>query len=151
MEIKTVRVSEKGQIAIPTSMRGKIGIEQGDELLLVETEGKILIEKAEKISQSMKDDFEDILNSQVINDNYDCVAIEGEKREADRPGFLFISVLGAVSDKSKALKLVDPRKEFGFYGPDTKYFNFNYNGNEIKLKYYYGACVPVGGLFGYFK
>ncbi len=61
MEIKTVRVSEKGQIAIPTSMRKNIGIEQGDELLLVETEGKILIEKADKFSQSMKDDFKDIL------------------------------------------------------------------------------------------
>lgn len=61
MEIKTVRVSEKGQIAIPISMRENIGIEQGDELLLVESEGKILIEKADKVSQSMKDDFEDIL------------------------------------------------------------------------------------------
>lgn len=61
MEIKTVRVSEKGQIAIPASMRENIGIEQGDELLLVETEGKILVEKADKVSQSMKDDFEDIL------------------------------------------------------------------------------------------
>ena len=61
MEIKTVKVSEKGQIAIPTSMRKNIGIEQGDELLLVETEGKILIEKADKVSQSMKDDFEDVL------------------------------------------------------------------------------------------
>ena len=61
MEIKTVRVSEKGQIAIPISMRENIGIEQGDELLLVETEGKILVEKADKVSQSMKDDFEDIL------------------------------------------------------------------------------------------
>ena len=61
MEIKTVRVSEKGQIAIPTSMRESVGIDQGDELLLVEAEGKILIEKAERFSQSMKDDFEDIL------------------------------------------------------------------------------------------
>ena len=61
MEIKTVRVSEKGQIAIPISMRENVGIEQGDELLLVETEGKILIEKADRVSQSMKDDFKDIL------------------------------------------------------------------------------------------
>ena len=61
MEIKTVRVSENGHIAIPISMRENIGIEQGDELLLVETGGKILVEKADKISQSMKDDFEDIL------------------------------------------------------------------------------------------
>jgi AbrB family looped-hinge helix DNA binding protein len=61
MEIKTVKVSEKGQIAIPTSMREAIGINQGDELLLVEVEGKILVEKTKKFSQFMKDDFEDIL------------------------------------------------------------------------------------------
>ena len=61
MEIKTVRVSEKGQIAIPTSMRENVGIEQGDDLILVETKGKILIEKADRVSKSMKDDFEDIL------------------------------------------------------------------------------------------
>jgi len=61
MEIKTVKVSEKGQIAIPTSMRDAIGINQGDELLLVEAEGRILMEKAKKFSQSIKDDFEDIL------------------------------------------------------------------------------------------
>ena len=61
MEIKTVKVSEKGQIAIPTSMRENIGIEQGDELLLVEAEGRILIEKAKKFSNSMQDDFQDIL------------------------------------------------------------------------------------------
>ena len=61
MEIKTVRVSEKGQIAIPTSMRENIGIERGDELILVEAEGKILIEKSDKVLKSLKDDFEDIL------------------------------------------------------------------------------------------
>ena len=61
MEIKTVKVSEKGQIAIPSSMRENMGIDKGDELLLVETEGKILIEKTDKVSQSVKDDFEDIL------------------------------------------------------------------------------------------
>ena len=73
MEIKTVRVSEKGQIAIPTSMRENIGIEQGDDLLLVEAEGKILIEKAKKFSQSIKDDFEDILkyNEESLKEVWD--------------------------------------------------------------------------------
>jgi len=61
MEIKTVRVSDKGQIAIPTSMRENVGIDRGDELLLVESEGKILIEKASKFSKYMKEDFKDIL------------------------------------------------------------------------------------------
>nr|AQS33638.1 hypothetical protein [uncultured archaeon]AQS34293.1 hypothetical protein [uncultured archaeon]AQS34738.1 hypothetical protein [uncultured archaeon] len=73
MEIKTVRVSEKGQIAIPVSMRENIGIEQGDELLLVETEGKILIEKSKRVSQSMIDDFEDILkyNEESLKEVWD--------------------------------------------------------------------------------
>ena len=73
MEIKTVRVSEKGQIAIPTSMREAIGIEQGDELLLVETEGKILIEKAKKFFQYIKDDFGDILryNEESLKEVWD--------------------------------------------------------------------------------
>ena len=61
MEMRTVKVSDKGQIAIPTSIREKIGIDKGDELLLVETGGKILIEKVDNVSQSMKDSFKDIV------------------------------------------------------------------------------------------
>jgi len=61
MEIKTVKVSDKGQIAIPSSIREKIGIDKGDELILCENEGKILIQKLNKISKSIKDDFKDIL------------------------------------------------------------------------------------------
>ena len=61
MEIKTVRVSEKGQIAIPISIRERIGICEGDELLLFENEGKLLLEKSSKVSQSMKDNFKDII------------------------------------------------------------------------------------------
>lgn len=61
MEIKTVKVSEKGQIAIPVSIRNKIGIGEGDELLLFESDGKILLEKSSKFSKSIEDNFEDIL------------------------------------------------------------------------------------------
>ena len=61
MEIKTVKVSDKGQIAIPSSIREKIGIDKGDELILCENEGKILIQKLNKISKSIKDGFKDIL------------------------------------------------------------------------------------------
>ena len=61
MEIKTVRVSEKGQIAIPISIRERVGISEGDELLLFESDGKLLLEKSSTISKSMKDNFEDII------------------------------------------------------------------------------------------
>lgn len=61
MIIKTIRVSEKGQIAIPIEIRNKLKIDFGDELVIVQNEEKMLIEKAPKISRQIKDDFNDIL------------------------------------------------------------------------------------------
>ena len=61
MEIKTIKISGKGQIAIPSSIRLKLGLNKGDELLLFESGGKMLLEKAVKVSQIIKDDFKDIV------------------------------------------------------------------------------------------
>jgi len=60
--IKTLRVSDKGQISIPNSVRQKLGIERGDSLILFEIEGKILLEKQQKVSDKMKDEFKDVLH-----------------------------------------------------------------------------------------
>lgn len=60
--IKTIRVSEKGQIAIPREIRERLGISQGDELVVVQNEERMLIEKAPKVSKRIQDDFKDILN-----------------------------------------------------------------------------------------
>lgn len=60
--IKTLRVSDKGQISIPNSVRQKLGIERGDNLILFEIEGKILLEKQQKVSEKMKDEFRDVLH-----------------------------------------------------------------------------------------
>jgi AbrB family looped-hinge helix DNA binding protein len=59
--IKTIRVSEKGQIAIPQIIREQMGIEQGDELVLLQIEGRILLEKAQKTEEKILDNFKDIL------------------------------------------------------------------------------------------
>jgi len=40
MKIKTVKVSEKGQIAIPKDIRIDIDIEKGDELIIVQSGNK---------------------------------------------------------------------------------------------------------------
>ncbi len=61
MTIAAVKVSDKGQIAIPQSIRESVGIERGDNLILFQIEDKILIEKSDKVSKKMKDDFKDIL------------------------------------------------------------------------------------------
>jgi AbrB family looped-hinge helix DNA binding protein len=61
MTIKTVKVSEKGQIAIPTEIREKMEINKGDELILFQIDGKILLEKPQRISKEAEDDFKDLL------------------------------------------------------------------------------------------
>ena len=59
--MKTIRVSDKGQIAIPQPMRETLGIERGDELVVIQIDNKILLEKSQKMEQKIKDDFKDIL------------------------------------------------------------------------------------------
>ena len=58
MILKTVKVSDKGQIAIPLDVREEAGIDKGDTLIIIQEEGKLLLEKT---SEKMKDDFKDIL------------------------------------------------------------------------------------------
>ena len=60
--MKTIKVSDKGQISIPNSIRQKLGIKRGDDLVLFEIKGKILIEKPQRVSEKMKDSFKDILH-----------------------------------------------------------------------------------------
>ena len=59
--MKTIKVSEKGQIAIPQIIRENLNIHQGDELILLQINGKLLIEKVERVEKQFEDDFKDIL------------------------------------------------------------------------------------------
>ncbi len=61
MIMKTIKVSDKGQIAIPVEIREVAGIETGDELILIQEGGKILLEPAEKVHKKVKEDFSDLL------------------------------------------------------------------------------------------
>ena len=59
--MKTIKMSEKGQIAIPQPIRETLGIEKGDELIVIQMDNKILLEEAVNMEERMKDDFKDIL------------------------------------------------------------------------------------------
>ncbi|MEM3154881.1 MAG: AbrB/MazE/SpoVT family DNA-binding domain-containing protein [Candidatus Woesearchaeota archaeon] len=61
IELKTVKVSEKGQIAIPADIRQNIGIKKGDTLVLIQEEKRILLQKAEPIGKEAKDEFKHLL------------------------------------------------------------------------------------------
>ena len=61
MKIKTVKVSEKGQIAIPKDIRITIGIDKGEELVVIQSGNKIMISKASDVVREIADDFSDML------------------------------------------------------------------------------------------
>ena len=60
MNIKTLKVSDKGQISIPQDMREELNINKGDTLIIIQEGNKFLIEKSSEIIK-VKDDFKDIL------------------------------------------------------------------------------------------
>ena len=57
LKFKTIRVSEKGQIAIPSDIRKDLKIRKGEQLLLVKKGDKILIEKSSKASKRFAGEF----------------------------------------------------------------------------------------------
>ncbi|MDP4012232.1 MAG: AbrB/MazE/SpoVT family DNA-binding domain-containing protein [Candidatus Nanoarchaeia archaeon] len=61
VEIKTIKVSEKGQVAIPADIRESIGIKKGDTLILIQEEGRILLQKSEQLKKETKEDFKHLL------------------------------------------------------------------------------------------
>lgn len=61
IEIKTLKVSEKGQIAIPADIRNNMGIKKGDTLIMIHERKRILLQKAEQISKETKDEFKHLL------------------------------------------------------------------------------------------
>ena len=59
--MKTIKVSDKGQIAIPQNFREKLGITKGDDLILFNLGDRLLIEKQQKVEEKLNEDFKDIL------------------------------------------------------------------------------------------
>jgi len=56
MDIAITRMSSKGQIVIPTEMRK--GINEGDKLLLIQADDQLIMKKASKLDQTLKEDLE---------------------------------------------------------------------------------------------
>lgn len=61
MKIKTIKVSGKGQIAIPVEMRESAGLKKGDELVVIQRGSQLLIEKSEDFSKEIRDEFADLV------------------------------------------------------------------------------------------
>ena len=57
LKFKTVKVSDKGQISIPSDIRKEMKIKKGEELLLVMKGEKLLIEKSPTVSKKFAGEF----------------------------------------------------------------------------------------------
>ncbi len=58
IDLETVRVSAKGQIAIPKRVRDSLSIKKGDKLVMAVKGNKILIEKSSLVARDMKKEFD---------------------------------------------------------------------------------------------
>jgi AbrB family looped-hinge helix DNA binding protein len=62
-----VRVSEKGQIAIPKEIREASKIKQGDDLIVFSHEGKIFLEKTETLAAKAAEEVKWIKHLGMLN------------------------------------------------------------------------------------
>ena len=59
--MKTVTVSEKGQISIPQEIRRQLAVEKGSKLVIILKDKRLLISKVTDASQLIEDDFADTI------------------------------------------------------------------------------------------
>jgi len=56
VSINVTRISSKGQIVIPSEMRKDL--KEGDELLIIKDDERIILKKADKLTEEMREDLE---------------------------------------------------------------------------------------------
>jgi len=56
--IETIKVSSRGQIVIPERIREQLEIEEGMKLVLINDEGRLILEKEQVFLQKMKENEE---------------------------------------------------------------------------------------------
>lgn len=62
-DVISATISEKGQFVIPKSLRDKMKLKKGDQLLIMYEGGKLLIEKSSTTKKRITDDFADLLKA----------------------------------------------------------------------------------------
>ena len=60
IEIRTIKVSDKGQVSIPKDIRRNMRIRKGDNLVMLIKDNRIVLEKSDKIALVLNGEFEDV-------------------------------------------------------------------------------------------
>ncbi len=61
IELKTVKVSQKGQIVIPIDIQRELNIKKGDKLILVKEGRRLMLEKPQRFAKKITDEFKDLM------------------------------------------------------------------------------------------
>ncbi len=61
IRFKTIKVSQKGQIAIPADIRRELGIKTGEEMVVIMKGGSLLIERSSEASKKLSGKFDHML------------------------------------------------------------------------------------------
>ncbi|MBU4070048.1 MAG: AbrB/MazE/SpoVT family DNA-binding domain-containing protein [Nanoarchaeota archaeon] len=56
MNMDIIKISSKGQIVIPSRMRGDL--KEGEELIIIKDDERIILKKIGKLTESIKEDLE---------------------------------------------------------------------------------------------
>ncbi len=58
MELKTIKLSDKGQISIPKEIREGMHLKKGDKLVMITKGDKLILQRAEHIAKKLEIDDE---------------------------------------------------------------------------------------------
>ncbi len=73
MKTKIIKVTDKGQISIPIDIRNSIGIRNGDELFVINTEDSIVLKKIERANFSDLLKHSEFVANKLWNNEHDDV------------------------------------------------------------------------------
>lgn len=82
MDISITKMSSKGQIVIPTEMRRDIS--EGEKLVIIKDNGRLILKKASKLDENLKEDLEFARRTEEAWKRYE----KGEFVSQDANGFL---------------------------------------------------------------
>lgn len=75
MDLKTIKLSEKGQISIPKDIRKGMHLKKGDKLVLIAKGDKLILQKAESLMKKLSIDEESVgtmmLSEETLKKDWD--------------------------------------------------------------------------------
>ncbi len=71
-DIKTVKISDKGQISIPKDIRDELNLKEGETLIMISDGKKIVIEKKARIMEKINESKETMhMSEHVLKKDWD--------------------------------------------------------------------------------